>query len=357
MPFPGRNDPCPCGSGRKFKRCCGDHASDVTVGEITGDDRARAYDVLEPITKSPRFAEQYDAAVGMVTTGEDWTDLLGSKVLAGVLVDWLAFDVLLDRRERTAADYALADHAGELTPGARRFIDEMRRAPLRLVQVRTAFGAGGALLGDLLEPRTEYRVLEPTGLERHDVCPARLVERHGEPAFAQPPSVLALENRRRVIRALQRVRREALGTGATPALVRMIEGAFLVRLTAESEALLDGELETAAGDPIAPSLVQLRVIDDAALREALRHAPDFSIAETDTGLHVTWYDLAPNGTRRYALAHGERRRRRSTSRPCRRRAVRARDRLMALAGDSLACLAIGPLESSGGGDFRDEQGP
>lgn len=20
---PGRNDPCPCGSGRKFKRCCG----------------------------------------------------------------------------------------------------------------------------------------------------------------------------------------------------------------------------------------------------------------------------------------------------------------------------------------------
>ena len=22
-PRPGRNDPCPCGSGRKYKRCCG----------------------------------------------------------------------------------------------------------------------------------------------------------------------------------------------------------------------------------------------------------------------------------------------------------------------------------------------
>ena len=22
-PKPGRNDPCPCGSGRKYKRCCG----------------------------------------------------------------------------------------------------------------------------------------------------------------------------------------------------------------------------------------------------------------------------------------------------------------------------------------------
>jgi uncharacterized protein len=21
--LPGRNDPCPCGSGRKFKKCCG----------------------------------------------------------------------------------------------------------------------------------------------------------------------------------------------------------------------------------------------------------------------------------------------------------------------------------------------
>jgi plasmid stabilization system protein ParE len=25
MPGPGRNDPCPCGSGRKVKRCCGQH--------------------------------------------------------------------------------------------------------------------------------------------------------------------------------------------------------------------------------------------------------------------------------------------------------------------------------------------
>ena len=25
MPGPGRNEPCPCGSGRKVKRCCGEH--------------------------------------------------------------------------------------------------------------------------------------------------------------------------------------------------------------------------------------------------------------------------------------------------------------------------------------------
>ena len=23
----GRNDPCPCGSGKKYKKCCGQHAA------------------------------------------------------------------------------------------------------------------------------------------------------------------------------------------------------------------------------------------------------------------------------------------------------------------------------------------
>jgi SEC-C motif len=37
MAGPGRNEPCPCGSGRKVKRCCGEHRG---PGE---DDLARAY--------------------------------------------------------------------------------------------------------------------------------------------------------------------------------------------------------------------------------------------------------------------------------------------------------------------------
>jgi hypothetical protein len=37
MPRPGRNDPCPCGSGRKVKRCCGEHRGPVE------DDLARAF--------------------------------------------------------------------------------------------------------------------------------------------------------------------------------------------------------------------------------------------------------------------------------------------------------------------------
>ena len=40
MTLPGRNDPCTCGSGRKFKRCCG--STERNEIEITDDDRASA---------------------------------------------------------------------------------------------------------------------------------------------------------------------------------------------------------------------------------------------------------------------------------------------------------------------------
>ena len=37
MPHPGRNDPCPCGSGKKFKQCCAlkkDQSSRVLLGVL-----------------------------------------------------------------------------------------------------------------------------------------------------------------------------------------------------------------------------------------------------------------------------------------------------------------------------------
>jgi hypothetical protein len=33
---PGRNDPCPCGSGKKYKKCCGVNEGRVSGGEGRG---------------------------------------------------------------------------------------------------------------------------------------------------------------------------------------------------------------------------------------------------------------------------------------------------------------------------------
>jgi hypothetical protein len=34
MPKPGRNDGCPCGSGKKFKKCCEGKTSDKRAGRF-----------------------------------------------------------------------------------------------------------------------------------------------------------------------------------------------------------------------------------------------------------------------------------------------------------------------------------
>ncbi|MFL6438489.1 MAG: SEC-C metal-binding domain-containing protein [Terriglobales bacterium] len=34
----GRNDPCPCGSGRKFKKCCGPDDPQLTRARVAGPD-------------------------------------------------------------------------------------------------------------------------------------------------------------------------------------------------------------------------------------------------------------------------------------------------------------------------------
>src|SRR3989442_1393768 len=51
----GRNDPCPCGSGKKYKRCCLDRAG--SVGAYTGAEREAALDGLF------RFAARAGGAV------------------------------------------------------------------------------------------------------------------------------------------------------------------------------------------------------------------------------------------------------------------------------------------------------
>lgn len=40
MTKPGRNDPCPCGSGKKSKRCCGSVV--VSLGRGSPEERAAA---------------------------------------------------------------------------------------------------------------------------------------------------------------------------------------------------------------------------------------------------------------------------------------------------------------------------
>jgi len=61
---PGRNDPCPCGSGKKYKKCCID-AANVTAPVSAAETPKAApveekYNLLERYPNSPAFKELYE---------------------------------------------------------------------------------------------------------------------------------------------------------------------------------------------------------------------------------------------------------------------------------------------------------
>lgn len=49
MPGPGRNDPCPCGSGRKVKRCCGQHRGPSEAQLASAYLAALAHDAIDDL--------------------------------------------------------------------------------------------------------------------------------------------------------------------------------------------------------------------------------------------------------------------------------------------------------------------
>jgi hypothetical protein len=49
VPGPGRNEPCPCGSGRKVKRCCGEHRGPSEAQLASAHLAALAHDAVHDL--------------------------------------------------------------------------------------------------------------------------------------------------------------------------------------------------------------------------------------------------------------------------------------------------------------------
>jgi hypothetical protein len=343
MNLPGRNDPCTCGSGRKFKRCCG--ASARNEIDVTDDDRASAYEMLDRLSRAPRFAKDFDDAAHRIGAGPlpGPLDDPDDEVNIGRFLDWFSFDVVL-HTGRTLAAETLASRSGELTPGARRLIADLARSPLRLLQVRTLFFGGVAFLAsDVLEPATTYRVHAGWfDVARHDLVIARLVKRDVWFEVEGDPAVFPPLGKRKLVRAFLRARRELARAQASPQVTRMAEGAILLRLM----SALDGDdavLHTIEGDPVTGAAVHFRVQDRDGLIGLLRTASDFEPETESGGSSSTFRWVEERAPSRYALGlvtlAGDTLQVQTFS-P--QRAARARERILELAG---SCVAFDRFEA------------
>lgn len=342
-------------SGRKFKRCCGSVTG--TVADITDADRAVAYGLLERMALSHKFADDFEAVAALLHDDDSDDsgplDFADDEVAMGRVLDWFCFDVPL-QSGGTVADRTLRDHAADLTPGARRLIGELRDTPMRLLQVRTVLLGRMVICADVVDPSGTFQIFAPElALERDDLLIARIVNRGSISEIEGDPGVLPPEGARRFARDLRRIRRKAARLLTPAAIVRMIEGACLLRLIAAFESLLDAPVYTTEGDPANPTSAYFIVHDRAAVLEAIT-ASDQAVIESDGAPSTTAFRLMATDTNgNYVLGMGVldgETLRVDTFSPA--RAERARACMIGLAGPYLTFdrieAAVGPVQSTDG---------
>lgn len=186
----GRNDPCPCGSGRKYKQCCL-AADERRQRERSARERA-VHSALDWLHEHHRDAMTETLQNGFFASLSDEDlqalDALPADYQAMVqfnLGDWMLFDSTIETGtgSRRAIDLVLGPGGPRLAPAQHELLREYAGRRTRLYEVLETRPGEAILLRDMLEPAGEpIWVRERSGshsLVQWDVLGARLIRAGG----------------------------------------------------------------------------------------------------------------------------------------------------------------------------------
>jgi len=133
MPKTGRNDPCPCGSGQKYKRCCMDkdqaaeHAilatAQVEREAIKAQHRARVKDYVASIQEPDELDEASNGVVDLIHAGKlDEAERAARELL-------VRYPEVPDGHDRLGMVYEARGQNREAADCYRRVFDFMRAHP------------------------------------------------------------------------------------------------------------------------------------------------------------------------------------------------------------------------------------
>ncbi len=174
----GRNDPCPCGSGKKYKRCCLDQNASP-VG-FTSDERRLALEKLDRFVETKLGAEDDEAWESFF---EFWTDQLEelndqeTQISEDFYDAWFLWDCAPADGWR-AVDRFL-EEGPLLSPGERHYLRLMRETAVRLYEVVDVSPGESVTLVELASG-AQAQVREKTAsrsLVRGALLAARIIER------------------------------------------------------------------------------------------------------------------------------------------------------------------------------------
>ena len=163
----GRNDACPCGSGKKYKHCCGAGAAGAAAPAEEHDGAVpRALAWLEQHHRkawSTAFQEAFEEAIDEIFYDED-DDAVIENALAGLseevmgqvqinLTEWLLAEGEIQvKGEWTGVPELLLGERGPLlSTGQRAWLEQLSRQPLRLYDVTEVVPGSTVTLCDSLD--------------------------------------------------------------------------------------------------------------------------------------------------------------------------------------------------------------
>jgi hypothetical protein len=307
MLTPGRNDPCPCGSGQKYKKCCLPKAEAARAAQrprVTP--RETAMPKILRFADSPQFDRDHDIADVMFWAGflDDMDDdeadkLLESDDASAKYYAWFIWDLDVDEG-RTVADLFVEQRGRSLGPDERAFIDRMRASCLGLYQVDGIEPGVGVTLRDLLSKETVF-VHEKLGSEqlvRSDLVGARVVpNENGRLMFEGGLYLYDVADKHVLVAELKRYRRNHRSRfpGAEDRAFLKRHGMVFNHWWLDRVILRPfPKITTADGDEVMLARSAFDVAEPSALRAALEASPD--VEAGDDG-EYTWGEEASDSRR------------------------------------------------------------
>lgn len=293
---PRRNDPCPCGSGRKYKNCC---LGGSGGQPFSPEDRKEARFLLEDfIEENDRFSQFEEEAATIF-----WDDVLPDDpdlpewaplVSEEAFLFWFLFDFEITPREFPYQHFLLAGPS--LPAGGQEYVRQAAASTLRIYEI-TAVEPGRSLtLRDVLG-NGETIVHEKTGsmsMKQWEFIACRIIARgsSGRPEMEGAVFHLPRMYREKIVGTMRQIRADCFEFDDIDSEEMFWRSAAVDLHHLWLRMLADPPMpafKTTDGQDLTPSKTFFDVLDRTATEEALNRRKEFH-KEPDEDL---WHWYAP----------------------------------------------------------------
>ncbi len=277
----GRNDPCPCGSGKKYKKCCLNQI-DRDVIETESRDRriesiesiaySRLVDQLMAMAETPSWKEEYQIAFNQFffrNSYDGWEPEFGQQAFHA----WLLY-LRENANGFTAAEVFLEKRRNSLSQLDRQILSEMRNERFRIMEAQDIYPDFGLKLMDMHDH--EIIIVKDRSLSRQiNPWEMLLVRLRRFPSHNEVDMALLVSRRSRdwltaqLNRSLDALRNDKPNASWHDLFTAHLPIVFDLILQAHKIAMRPPELRTSDGEEILLCEARYQVLDAKALKDVL----------------------------------------------------------------------------------------